>query len=423
MAKDDDEDVIPRPNLRRYYGRELADLTPGEFQWRIVALRGGRTRPLRIDSIVESLSWGEGEGGSDTADSAGDDGNGDTAEGMTGEITLRRLAPHVPTGIGIGHSIALDVRWGGRWLRLWTMRCSEPSVETGPGESQESIELTDDLSALLVDTRDWSYRKTKKRGRGWFAHEITRDVAKVCGVRPGRIVKGREEIDSLKRERTSGLAIIVAAWTKEKAETRLKYRVRLRDGRLDVQPLRRNDTLYVIRDRQVTGASPVQVRKQKPTTVLIGTGRVGKGKGAKKVRHREARPQIVARMGRREREKDYGRVKSAADLRKRVREDYAKDLRVTRTAEVSIPGVPFLRRGDGVRWITREPGWRGATEDTRDRSFAYLTSTAHSLESGSFTTEVSLTQEDPYSVNRAIRSKELREQARQRRDRRRAARK
>ena len=387
---------LRRPDLNRFYGINLADITPGAWTFRLSLVPGRGKKGVVIDHVVESFDWA------------------DEAAALTGNLSIVRPDPRKPSAlpIAVGDRVKCDVRWRGSWYQLWQMGV-EPWQTTLP-DNAVSIPLADDLVQLDRGKIDWSYRKTKHRKRGWKADEVTRNVAKRLGLEVGQLARCRIRFDRLVKKKTSGLDILRQAWQKERDGTGRRFVIRIRNGKLEVIALRRNLILYVFKD-QIQEAVLAMEQSSHPATVLVGRGHIGKGKGAKKVRHTEVRRDVLRRFGRVTREKDYGQVHSLADLKARVKRDYAKQLKITRTAQLTVPCVPFIRRGDGIQWRTNEPGWHGATSTTRDRSFVFCRTVRHSVSQDGQTTSLDLVQNDPYVKDALRLDKEQREKARKKR--------
>ena len=386
-----------RPDLRKMYGRELPEVRPGQFRFRLLLIRPAHpTRTtIPLDEVVESFDWT-------------DDGSI-----LNGNLSLVRPDPEKPESlpIGVGHRVRCQVRWAGGWYTLWDMRCAAPQIDSGSGTV--SVALKDDMALINRTRRDWSFRKTKQRKRGWYAHEIVREVCRREGIRIGALARGKS-LQTLKRKRTSALDVIREAYGHERDKTGVRFIIRLRNGKLEVIPLQRNKTLYVF-EEQIERALIEQRAAQRPVTVIEGRGRVN----GKKIKHTEYRPQIVRRFGRVTEEKDYGKVASHAELRQKVRRDLAKKIRVKRTAQLSVPGIPFVRRGDVARWRTFEAGWSGSSLSSRDRSFVYVTSVSHQVSSQGYTMDLSVVQDDPYVADEKRQDREARDRAKKRRQRRR----
>lgn len=388
----------PRPKLGKFYGRALKDITPGRFLFRWELLRPDHPT-LDIGSQLVDASWT------------------DASSAITGSLTLRRPKPQSAQSLPIanGHMVRLSVRWGGGWYRLWTMRVQRPpSVDLDSGTL--SVDLAEDMILADRGTRRWRFRKTKARKHGWYADEVTRAVCRKAGIKFGSCPKGTKRMSiSVKG---SPLDAIRKAWKEEQEKTNQKYIIRLRDGALEVIPLRRNEILYIF-EEQVRSAMVEAQQASKPVTVIHATGRIGKGSEAKKVKFTATDIRLLKRLGRVEEEWKAGRVASRQELKERAQRRLAQKIRVTRTASMTVPGVPFLRRGDGIRWKTKEAGWRGPDRFSRDRSYVFITEITHSVSgSGAYTSDVRLTQKDPYVRDQMRRDEIARKKARERRKRR-----
>lgn len=386
-----------RPDLSRFYAGRLDGVTPGDFEFRLLLIRSG-VQTRRIDDLVTSFSWGD---------------EGESAKPyLTGELTVNRPDPGdaATMPIGNGHRVRCEVWWNGGWYQLWTMRVyGVPTVDLGSGEL--SVTLADDLDSVRRGRRRWRYRKTKSRKHGWLPQEVTRDVARKLGLKVGGLAKGRHRVSfSLNG---TGFDAIRKAYAHETEKTGIDYWLRSRDGKLDVVPFRRNTVLYVIRD-EIVAAMVAGEQRIRPVTVIRATGRTGKGKGSRKVKYTAFDPDVVRRFGRSEEEWDAGRVASVAELKSKAKRRLANKIRVRRTADLTIPGIPFIRRADGMRWITSEAGWHGSSRDSLDRSYVFVTSVRHTV-TDVYTTQLSLQQEDPYVKDQAKRDAEKRKRARERR--------
>lgn len=377
-----------RPNLRRYYQRELSDVEPGAFTFNVQVI-GRLGRAVTIDSAVESIRWS-------------DDGTA-----LTGDLSLRRPNPRDAGSLPVrlGYQVRLRVRWKARWYVLWTMRAGSP--QTNLEDGTVTIEVADDLDRLRRNKRNWYFRKTKRRRRGYRADEVARIAARKEGVRLGRLARGTVRFE-LTKKNASALDAIKAAYAKERTASGRRFIVRLRNGRLDVVPYRRNPILYVLKE-QIATALLTEEAKARPITLIRARARLGKGKGAKKLRLAYSRKPIVRQFGLLSRDRDYGQVSSRAALRRAVIRDYAKEIRIRNTAEISFPGIPFIERGDGMRWIVDEPGWKGKAEHSLNRSFVYVKTISHEV-SETYTTTAEIVQEDPFAKD-AIRADEERRTA------------
>jgi len=376
-----------RPNLVKLYGRQLPPVTPGEFEFELTLLRGRGISSLALDDAVTSFGWNDSE------------------TMMSGDVTLRRPDPSTAKDlpIGRGHKIRCRVKWAGRWYELWTMRCDAPTITVETGEIV--VALKDDMALVRMGAQRMLYRRSKRRPHGYFGHEMLRAEARKQGIRLGAIAKCTKRIAKVD-VRGSFLDLAVKVYGIEHSRTGRKFVLRMRDGKFEVVPYKRNQTIYVLA-AQIRSAVIEQTPKVEiPATVLKGRGRVGKGTKATTVRYTAQNRSMVARFGHVERTRNYGHVDSAGDLRGRVQRDLAKQYKVDRVVTVEHQGIPFIRRGDGAQAVLASEGIEG--ED----SFVYCTGARHQVQGATYTATYTFTFDDPFEKDREAREKAARAKAR-----------
>lgn len=380
---------LQRPNLDAFYNARIADLHPGDYDFRILLVRPEEPKEDRVRSLSRATTILDWEDGGDTT---------------TGTITLRR-AFHGRAGslpILRGHGVRLEFFFGGRWRRLWDLSVlGDPQVNLATGEV--TCELGDDLYPLKKNERDWDDFKKSKKGpkrKGWTADEITRFVCRKERVRVGKLAKGTKRFEMKKLKGMSGLEVIRRAWARERKETERKFIVQMQMGKLQVLPMRRPGTLLVVKDIETEAILSGQAKQKRPATVIEAKGR-RRGESGKdgKLEVTVSRPKIVARLGRVVKTHDFGRVDSLDDLRTQAKRFLAGLLKVQRTATITMPGVPFIEKGSTLKWIIEEPGWHGKTKlakRPKDRAYVFVTNASHSLTPTSYITTCEVNQEDIY---------------------------
>lgn len=381
-----------QPALDRFYRFALPSITPGDFIFELTLLRPRRPS-LSLDRYCEDFEWNE------------------SSSEMTGSLHLRRPDPEKPASLPIerGHRVRCRVRWEGAWYELWTMRCKPPKV--APEEGSVTVELADDMDLVKRGRRDWSFRKTKHRTFGYFPEEIVRLVCRRMGIRMGAIAKGRHRISNLHLKNASPLDVFRRAYQHEREKTGRSFVIRIRNGRVEIVPLKRNPLVYVLA-RQIQSAMIAQEpASEQPATVLTGRGRIGKGKEAKKVSHTAFDRKVVERLGYVHRDHNYGRVDTIAELRAKVNRDLAKALKVDRTVTITHAGIPFIRRGDGARLDMPREGFTGS------QAFVYATTASHQVRAGDYTSTWEFTTDDPFVKLKEEAEKAAREVKRRERKR------
>lgn len=379
------------PDLHRFYRRRLPDITPGDFDFELALLPGRGLPPRRIDTVCESFEWN------------------DAGPVLDGSISLRRPDPDSPASLPVGRGMLVRCRvnWKGRWYELWRMRCGVPETDVAAGAI--SVPLSDDLAGLSRDERQWAFRKTKRRKHGYYLHDVVVAVCRACGVKPGKIVRGTKRLDRIVMK-GSGLAVLRKAIEQEEKESGRRLVLRMRNGRLDLLPYERNRILYIF-GAQLAEAAVAQTAKDRPVTVITGTARVGRGKETKKVKLTEFRRDIVRRFGYIKREKSYGRVKTRSGLLHLIRRDLAAEIRIVKAATVTLPGVPFIRRGEGCRLDLPREGFEGK------RAFVFVVRASHRVTAAEYTMDCDLVTVDPFLQYKEEQEKEARKKKRRERRR------
>lgn len=383
------------PSLDAFYATVLPPLLAGEFDWRVQLVAAGRPA-VPLGPSLETFTWQ-------------DDGSA-----ITGNLQVHRPDPIDPSSLPItsGQLVRCSVRWsGGVWVEVWTMRTKPPQwqLDTNTG----SVDLEDDMALLKRSKRNWLFRVTKRRRFGYLPQELTLIVARQLGLKVRRLARGTHRIAKLSKPDATGLDVLTAIWAEETNATKRKFVIRLRDGQLEVVPFARNPLLYVL-GAQLQQALVTQVPKSdQPATVLTGHARIGKGSGTRKITYTHIDRPAQRRLGYVHQDKDYGRLPSVDALRRKVKLDLAGSMHVDYTADVTVTGIPFVYRGDGVMLNLAAEGFVG------DRAFVYVTTGQHTVSGTDYTSEMQFTATDPYSkpTTRATREAQQRAAKRTKRGR------
>lgn len=375
-------------DLSKFYRFKAPPVTPGDFEFMLDLLRPGKPA-LPLDRMVDSLSWD------------------DEQSVLTGNLSAYRPDFTDPTTLPIarGQQVRCRVKWAGGTFVLWTMRTKAPQTELDTGNV--SIDLQDDMALLDTGKRDWWFRKTKSRPHGYTCDEIATQVAHTLGVRIDKLAAGTTRVE-VKLRKTSGLAVIKAAYDKERAASGRSFILRLVNGRLAVTPLARNPMLYVLEKQIQTALITQKAGPGRVTTVLKGRGHVGKGKGAKTVTYSASDRKVIALLGRVEDTKDFGRVDSPADLRGQVNRELANRLRLNDTISIQHQGIPFILRGDATMVNLPREGYGGK------QAFVFCTRANHTVSQGTYTTTWDFTAKDPYVAALQAEAKAVKARAKKR---------
>lgn len=330
---------------------------------------------------------------------------------MTGNLQLRRPKAGDAGSLPIerGHRVRCRVKWAGSWYELWTMRCEPPEVQ--PEEDIVSVNLKDDMDLIKRTKRDWSFRQTKHRKFGYFPEEIVRIVCARAGIKVGAIAKGKYRVPALSLKNATPLDVFKRAYAYEREKTGRSFVIRIRDGKLEIVPLKRNPSVYVLAKQIQTALVTQEPASETPATVLTGRGRIGSGKDTRKVAYTDYDRAVVRRYGYVHRDRNFGRVESVGDLREKTQRALAKQLKVNRTATIQYEGIPFIRRGDGAKLMLGAEGFSGR------EAFVYATTATHNVQGATYTSTWDFTTDDPYVALKAEAEKAQREAKRRERKR------
>jgi hypothetical protein len=358
------------PNLSKFYRYRQPPITPGDFTFMVELLRP-KMPALALDKMVTGLSWD------------------DEASGMTGSVTLQRPDAGDPRTLPVtrGMLVRCRVRWSGGIYQLWTMRAGAVTVEVETGVV--TVPLIDDMALVDGGTRDWWFRKTRRRPFGYRADEIAGVVAARLGLRLRSAARGTTRFEIKMRGR-SGLAVLRQAYVKEREHSGRAFVIRFRDGELEIVPVARNTMIYQLGPEIQTGLITQKGGQKVPTTVLTGRGHVGAGKHTKTLSYVAHNEPVVRLLGYVHETRNFGRVSSFADLRNQTKRELAKRLRLTDTVSITHQGIPFILRGDGIELELRQEGYSGQD------SFLWCTRAVHTVQAGVYTTEWDFNTTDPY---------------------------
>lgn len=373
--KGKDKDRNKRDDIKNYWQKRKAPMVVRDYQWAVLVYRGNikerKRRSVRIDPMVTGITWDD---------------------SIIQKVSITLTNPNdAALNIIEGHKVSIFYTAGqskGRaWRKLFTLRIE--SVSTSAANRSMTIEAIDELGWLKRSKDDFSYRKGEgkskdKRPDGWYAHQIARDVAKRYGIQVGSLAKGRHRIKDITEKKASPLSIIEKAYQKEREETGFKYVIRMRYGKLYVTRLRRSRELLVY-GGQALDAQITRSIAEKVATELTVRGKVDGKKETVRVR---ATKKIRGRYGYIH---DYWTldddVESIKALRKRARREMAERQEPKREVSLTVPGTPELQRGDAIRVALKPSGLV---------DLVYVTGASHSVSSGDYTTDLTLSFDEFY---------------------------
>ncbi len=356
------------PNLGNFYGRTLADITPGAYDFTLELLRAGY-KPLDLAASTPSLEW--------TDEGAVMGASATIRQPDKGRIWLAR-----------GHELRLTAHWDTHQWQVWDMRCKEPTEEDG---LTLNVEAYDNLQALRRAVLRWSFPRRKgSHPNGWTADEIARFVCRRLGVKVHKLLKGTKKLHT--NMVADGLKVITWAYEQEHKGSGAQVIFRMTNGALEVTQIQRNPMLYVFGSQLQSALTSAQQGEAYPVTVIEGYAHQGNGHEQHKLHHVEYNKQIVKQIGYRPAVVRFGRCEGGMpELIQKCKRRLAQDLRLIKTATIVTPGVPFIRRGEGVMLDLPQQGF------SKNKAFVYASAVKNSLSGGAYTTELQVTAIDPFA--------------------------
>jgi hypothetical protein len=376
------------PDLSNFWKHTLPPLTPGDFDFELAVRLASGTPWLNIDALTQTIEWSEQE----------------ATPGAT--VTLARPEIDDPSSMPVqsGMDVRLRTRWEGSWYTLWTMRAENPQ-ESGDGTA--TVALLDDLDLVRRSERDFIFR-APHHSPGYTCDEIAKMVCEKINVPHGHLVKGKRRIRRVIKPKTSALAVIAWAYGLEHARTGIRYFPRMVNGEVCVFPYRRNPILYVLGD-MLTEVDNQPLGSPRPVTIITGKAHIGSGKKARHVEYTGYNEAAVKRFGAVHHDQEMGRVEDLSDLKERVKRSLASELRVAHAGTFTTPGIPFIRRGDGIELALPEFRWTG-----RQR-FTFVAGIQHVVSPGTYTSAVTVASTDLFAQYR--RALEAEQRAKKRKER------
>lgn len=369
------KDRNKQDDIKNFWQKRKAPMVVRDHRWAVYVYRGNiaskKRRTLRIDPMITSMSWDD---------------------ALIQKVSINLTNPRENSlNILEGHKVSVFYTTGhsrgSAWRRLFTLRIE--SVTTSVRDQSITLEATDELGWLRRSKDDFSYRKGKgkskdKRPKGWYAHQIARDVAKRYGIKVGSLAKGRHPIKNLTKKKASPLSIIEEAYKKEREETGFKYVVRMRNGKLYVTRLRRSRELLVYGGTALDAQITRRIANKTATELTVR----GKVDGKKEKVTVRATKKIRRRYGHIH---DFWTLDDDVDsvrrLRKRARREMAERQEPEREVSMTVPGNPGLRRGDAIRVALKNSGLV---------DLVYVTGASHNVSAGDYTTDLTLSFDEFY---------------------------
>lgn len=380
---------------RDFWHRPGPKVSLGRERFRVTLMRGRRLPWVRLDSMVEGISWL------------------DESAIMSGEIGLRLpQRKDVRFPVQVGHQVKLEmaVNATAPFKELWRMRVSKPNKSLSSGTV--AYQLTSDLALAHGSEDDWRFVKNTRHPHGWRGDEIIREVAKRAGLKIRLLPRMRHRHKRLIMLGVSPLDVIVKVLEVERTNHSRRFAIYFERGKLEIRPLRRSRLLLRMGKSIIDGVLSAQMPENFATAVTVRTSGSQESTKDSKGHRRTARQKIVVKVKLPAAVDRYGYVHrivyaqdadSPAEARRLGRRYLARMSRPEREATITHPGIPWVRRLQAIRLDLPEQGVK---------QIVYVKTASYRLSPGGFDMELTLDFDDPFVDEKAHKvTEELTEKA------------
>lgn len=387
-------------NINALYQKKAKPLDLGKFEFRLMRHRKSASkhkRQVNLKGYIVSIDWTEGDG-----------------PPLTGSVTLmvpRRHRKHPNQDIIVkdGDKLVLECKRGHKWREVWRMRVWALSESVSGGAL--TLTLYDDLQNLVESQASFSFTKSKhgKHKDGWRADQIAAEVAQRFKLRIGKLAKTKRQINDLTMHKAGGLDPIIKAYKLEKEETGKQYVLHWKNGKLNIERLRRQPFLNVMR-HLIQEAVIGHERDDRFFTVLTlsaNTDQQGgdsndQGDPKDKLEVTVQDDRAVKRFGYIEHEDTVDHnVKGKEKLKAIALQRIAKavEKRTMDGVEIDHPGVPWIRKGDAVQVKLPEYGFRSGQRDedlgSGNWNVFFVKTASHTIAGGDYNMHITFGIQDP----------------------------
>ncbi len=352
----------------------------GDERFKFTSYSLNRKRFTYLDDYVTSATW-----------------NDESSE-LTGTIQLTDASGQVHLIDGQTLRCSWSPHTGAPFAALWALKVTEPEV-TAQSHSLTAT-LTSTLTRANEGTDNYSYRKDKKHPHGWTCDQIARNVSARTHIPIGKLAKGKHRITKLVLSKAKPMDVIVRAYRAERvAENRLFFVYW--DGRLNVVPLTPSRELLQFAGAILDAALKESLRKDFATAITVrASTKAKKGRKSKKIHVLVKSDAGIKRYGYVHRDETAPDAHTVAEAKRWGRNLLAKVINPQRTLTVTVPIVPWLKRGAAFRinWKSQ-----GLTQ------VVYVAGLAHSYSPGSASTAITVQFTSPFRDAREQADKEARQ--------------
>lgn len=292
-------------------------------------------------------------------------------ESFTARVASKGVGPGVASPGALGGVVVCQVGYGNTYTNVWAMRVV-PGYDTTASETVTlsdgtwTLNLADDLWQMAQTVADFKYTAGKTMHKnGWRCDQIARDICKQYRVPVRTLAQGTAYITLpvSATQLTSPIHVITLAYQEETKRTGRTFIIRWGApgkkfplGALEVIPMRRNRVLYQLRD-QLTEASLTRSQSAEFATIIEARGQIQDGKKTRKVTATVKNGGAIRRFGFVRKTVNFGKVSSHQELVILAQRTLAQRLTPIRSAELTHPGFPTIRRGDAIRINLPEEGY------------------------------------------------------------------
>lgn len=378
---------LDRPRGTFEFGRE-------QFRFTARRHRGPVKLPtVNLDQFVTSAEWGR------------------SGAKMTGQVEMQ--APEGRTLRGLiakGDVIRCEIRRNSaaKWRPLWEMTARRPARSVR--DDTATVALSSTLAQGSGSRRSWRFRKDKNHPRGWRAHEVAAEAARRMHYPVGRLAEARHFIAKLVDKHASLPEIVTQAYAEEREHEGRRFDVSIASGVLEVTELRRPRYMLLL-GQQVIDAVLAEGLPDGYASAVIVTSTV---KATGSTKRRKIKVKVIDRARIRRDGYIVKRVsKSGLDTEQEARRFgrnwLARRAKPFSEATLTLPGIPWVDRGDSVKLNLPKEGLTAVV---------YVTNVRHRLGYGSYEMDVTVRTKDPWTADeRKRRVARKKAEARRRRGR------
>lgn len=383
-----------RSNLRPTAPRSVP-LDAYDFRFTVRRGRGGaKLADISLDDLASEASWQR------------------SGTRMTGRLSLNDPLDRVMPGLVVkGDVVVAEVRTAnGAFQPFWSMTVTTPTHALR--DETRDLDLKTRLDPATRSHSGWRYRKGRAHPRGWKAHRLAEHAANRFEVPIGRLAEGKHWIEDLRDKSASVVTIVTAAYRQERLWTGRRFDVSIARGFLEVTELRRPTYILAIRDTVIDAILQDALPAAFASAVIVESTVKAKGSTKRrKIRVKVVDKDRVRRFGYVARTVKKKGLKTNADARRFGRSWLARHAKPVSSLTVTVPGVPWVDRGDAFTVDLPQAGYPNGME-------VFVRSAVHRLTYGSYEMDLELGINDPWTADeRAARERRRKAAAARRRNR------